>query len=91
VREDLGEAVQRLKREPGRGLLTGGVTLPLALAELGLIDEYELVVHPRLVGHGPTLFAGLSKLIDLKLVDRLELGSGAVAMRYEPRQWPFVR
>jgi dihydrofolate reductase len=86
VRGDLGEAVQRLKREPGRGLLTGGVTLPLALAELGLIDEYELVVHPRLVGHGPTLFAGLSKLIDLKLVDRLELGSGAVAMRYEPRR-----
>jgi dihydrofolate reductase len=91
VRGDLGEAVQRLKREPGRGLLTGGVTLPLALAELGLIDEYELVVHPRLVGHGPTLFAGLSKLIDLKLVDRLELGSGAVAMRYEPRRSPFVR
>jgi dihydrofolate reductase len=61
-------------------------TLPLALAELGLIDEYELVVHPRLAGHGPTLFAGLSKPIDLKLVSRLELGSGAVAMRYEPRR-----
>jgi dihydrofolate reductase len=85
VRGDLGEAVQRLKREPGRGLLTGGVTLPLALAELGLIDEYELVVHPRLAGHGPTLFAGLSRYVDLKPVSRLELGSGAVAMRYEPR------
>jgi dihydrofolate reductase len=86
VRGDLGEAVQRLKREPGRGFLVGGVTLPLALAELGLIDEYEFVVHPRLVGHGPTLFAGLSKRIDLKLVSRLEFGSGAVAMRYEPRR-----
>jgi dihydrofolate reductase len=85
VRGDLGEAVQRLKREPGKGLLTGGLTLPLALAELGLIDEYELVVHPRIAGHGPTLFAGLSKLVDLKLVSRLELGSGVVAMRYEPR------
>jgi dihydrofolate reductase len=85
VRGDLGKAVQRLKSESGKGLLVGGVTLPLALAELGLIDEYELVVHPRLVGHGPTLFAGLSKLIDLKLVSRLEFGSGAVAMRYEPR------
>ncbi|HEY9016422.1 MAG TPA: dihydrofolate reductase family protein [Gemmatimonadales bacterium] len=83
VRGDLGTAVQRLKQEPGKGLFTGGVTLPLALAELGLIDEYELVVHPRLVGHGPTLFAGLSKPIDLKLVDRLELASGAVALRYE--------
>src|SRR5216117_3511753 len=85
VRGDLGAAVQQLKREPGKGLLTGGVKLPLTLAELGLIDEYEFVVQPRLAGHGPTLFAGLSKHIDLKLVSRLEFGSGAVAMRYEPR------
>src|SRR5688572_18835243 len=85
VRGDLGEAVRQLKREPGKGLFTGGVTLPLALAELGLIDEYELVVHPRLAGHGPALFAGLSRPIDLELVSRLELGSGAVAMRYRPR------
>jgi dihydrofolate reductase len=84
VRGDLARAVQQLKQEPGKGLLTGGVTLPLALAELGLIDEYEFVVHPRLAGHGPTLFAGLSKRVDLKLVSRLEFASGAVAMRYEP-------
>jgi dihydrofolate reductase len=86
VRGDLAKAVQQLKSEPGKGLLIGGVTLPLALAELGLIDEYELVVHPRLVGHGPTLFAGLSKPVDLKLVSRVEFGSGAVAMRYEVRR-----
>ncbi len=86
VRGDLADAVRELKRQPGRGLFTGGVKLPLALAELGLIDEYEFVVHPRLAGHGPTLFAGLSKPLDLKLVSRLELGSGAVAMRYEPRR-----
>ena len=85
VRGDLASAVQQLKRQPGNGLFVGGVKLPLALAELGLIDEYEFVVHPRLAGHGPTLFAGLSSHIDLKLVGRLELGSGAVAMRYEPR------
>ena len=86
VRGDLEKAVQQLKAEPGNGLLTGGVTLPLALAELGLIDEYEFVVQPRLAGHGPTLVAGLSKPLDLKLVSRLEFGSGAVAMRYEPRR-----
>jgi len=86
VRGDLGEAVRRLKQEPGKGLLTGGVTLPFALAELGLIDEYELVVHPRIVGHGPTLFAGLSKHLDLKLVSRLEYASGVVAMRYVPKR-----
>jgi len=78
--------VRRLKSQPGRGLFTGGVKLPLALAELGLIDEYEFVVQPRLAGHGPTLFAGLSKHVDLKLVSRLEFGSGAVAMRYERRR-----
>ena len=86
VRGDLGKAVQRLKREPGKGLFMGGVKLPLALAELGLIDEYEFVVQPRLAGHGPTLFAGLPKHVDLRLVSRLEFGSGAVAMRYEPRR-----
>ena len=86
VRGDVGTAVQKLKREPGNGLFVGGVQLPLALAELGLIDEYEFVVHPRVAGHGPTLFAGLSRPLDLRLVSRLEFGSGAVAMRYEPRR-----
>ena len=86
VRGDLGKAVQQLKRESGKGLFVGGVKLPQALAELGLIDEYEFVVQPRLAGHGPTLFAGLSKRLDLQLVSRLEFGSGAVAMRYEPRK-----
>src|SRR3954451_15525024 len=62
VRGDLGEAVRQLKRESGKGLFVGGVKLPLALAELGLIDEYEFVVHPRLAGHGPTLFAGYRRL-----------------------------
>src|SRR5580765_3593307 len=82
VRGELGEAVRRLKQEPGNGLFVGGVKLPQALTELGLIDEYELVVHPRIAGHGPTLLAGLSKRVDLKLVSRQEFGSGAVAMRY---------
>ena len=82
--DDLETTVRQLKQQPGKGLFVGGVKLPLALAELGLIDEYELIVHPRLVGHGPTLFAGLSKYVDLKLVSRQEFGSGAVAMRYVP-------
>src|SRR5262245_27452709 len=86
VRGDLGMAVQQLKRESGKRLFVGGVKLALALTELGLIDEYEFVVHPRIAGHGPTLFAGISKAIDLRLVSRLEFGSGVVAMRYEPRR-----
>ena len=88
VRGDLGTAVQQLKAASGTGtgLFVGGVKLPLALAELGLIDEYEFVVQPRLAGHGPTLFAGLSKYVDLKLVSRREFGSGAVVLRYEPKR-----
>jgi len=84
-RTDTLELLVSLRRE---GLFTEGVKLPLALAELGLIDEYEFVVQPRLAGHGPSLFAGLSKRINLKLVSRLEFGSGAVAMRYLPRRKP---
>src|SRR5689334_12373132 len=72
---DLAEAVGRLKREsgePGKGLFVGGVKLPLALAELGLIDEYEFVVQPRVAGHGPALLAGLSKHLHLNLIGRRE-------------------
>ncbi len=86
VRGDLKKAVQQLKSESGRGLLTGGVKLPLALAELGLIDEYDLVVQPRIAGHGPTLLAGLSKHVDLRLVSRVEFDSGVAAMLYVPRR-----
>ena len=85
VHGDPGKAVQQLKQEPGKGLFVAGVKLPMALAELGLIDEYEFMVQPRVAGHGPTLLAGLSKPLDLRLVSRLEFRSGAVAMRYEPR------
>ena len=93
VRGDrLEDAVRELKRQPGKGLYVGGVTLPLALAELGLIDEYEFIVHPRLAGYGPTLFAGLSKPLDLTFVSRREFRSGAVATRYVPRRaWKLYK
>jgi dihydrofolate reductase len=97
VQGDLGQAVQQLKQEPGEGLSVGGVTLPLALADLGLIDEYEFLVQPLglideyeflvqpvLAGHGPTLLSGLRERIQLELVDRHDFRSGAVALRYRP-------
>jgi len=84
VRGDLGQAVQRLKQEPGVSLWVGGVTLPLALADLGLIDEYEFLVQPVLAGHGPSLLAGLRESIQLELLDRQEFRSGAVALRFRP-------
>ncbi len=84
VRGDLAQAVQRLKEEPGEGLWVGGVTLPLALADLGLIDEYELLVQPVLAGHGPALLGGLRERIQLDLVDRRDFRSGAMALRFRP-------
>ena len=85
VHGDVGQAVERLKAEPGQGLWVGGVTLPLALADLGLIDEYEFVVQPVLAGHGPTLLAGLRERVELELVDRHDFRSGATALRYRPK------
>ncbi|WP_374210595.1 dihydrofolate reductase family protein [Dermatobacter hominis] len=84
LRGDLETAVRELKDRPGAGIYVGGVTLPLALADLGLIDEYEFLVHPIVAGHGPTLFAGLREQLDLRLVGRKEVGSGAVALSYVP-------
>lgn len=81
---DLAQAVRHLKDQPGDSLWVGGVTLPLALADLGLIDEYEFLVQPVLAGHGPTLLSGLTERIQLDLVERREFASGAVALRFRP-------
>ena len=88
VRGDVGHAVRRLKEEPGEGLWVGGVTLPLALADLGLIDEYEFLVQPVLAGHGPTLLSGLRERVPLELVGRREFRSGVLALRYRPTGVP---
>ena len=81
---ELGSAVERLKQAPGDGLFLGGVTLPRALADLGLIDEYVFLVQPVLAGHGPSLLAGLRERIQLTLVDRRDFRSGVVALRFRP-------
>jgi dihydrofolate reductase len=81
---DLGQAVRQLKAQRGAGLYVGGVTLPLALADLGLIDEYEFVVQPTVAGHGPTLLSGLRERLELELLERHDFESGAVTLRYQP-------
>lgn len=83
LRGDLGEAVRRIKEQPGKGIMLGGVTLPKALGALGLIDEYELTVHPVIAGRGPRLLEGLQTPVQLRLVGRSELSSGAQVLRYE--------
>ncbi|MEE3852867.1 dihydrofolate reductase family protein [Gordonia sp. LSe1-13] len=84
VHGDVGDAIAQLKQQPGESLWVGGVSLPRALADLGLIDEYEFLVQPVLAGRGPTLLAGLREQIQLELVERTELRSGVVAVRYRP-------
>lgn len=79
---DLETAVRALKDEPGGMILTGGVQLPTALAALGLIDEYEFIVHPRVYGHGVRLLEGLTSPLDLTPLSREQLPSGAVVERY---------
>jgi dihydrofolate reductase len=84
VRGDLAQVVRELKAQPGDGLAVAGVQLALGLSDLGLIDEYEFMVHPFIAGQGPTLFAGLRERLDLRLIDRREFVCGAVAQRYRP-------
>lgn len=80
--KNLKNTVENLKTQCPNGLFTGGVTLPLALSEMGLIDEYEFIIHPRITGNGPKLFSGMKNIVDLKLIDKKEFKSGAVALRY---------
>lgn len=81
---DLIEAVRALKEQPGGSLLVGGMKLPVALADAGLIDEYQLVVHPKVIGHGPYLFGGISTHLDLELIESTAFDSGVVVRRYVP-------
>jgi len=81
---NLEEAVQQLKRELGKGLVGEGREAPAGVG--GAEIDRKARDRGASQASGPTLFAELSKLVDLRLVSRLEFGSGAVAMRYEPRR-----
>jgi len=85
IRDNLKEEILRLKQQPGKGISTGGVTLPAQLIEWGLIDEFHMVVHPVIVGQGRRLFSemDLAENLGLKLVASRMLGSGCIALRYE--------
>lgn len=84
VWDHLVEALRRLKDEPGRGILVGGVRLPTTLAAHGLIDEYTSVVHPVIAGRGPRLLDGVD--LKLELIERREFRSGAIVQRFRPAE-----
>jgi len=84
VRTSLHDEILKLKQEQGKNILTGGVTIPSQLVELGLVDEYHFVVHPIVLGEGRRLFEGVSLpgRLQLKLVESKIFKSGCVALRY---------
>ena len=86
VEGDLLEAVTQLKKRTPQGVLVGSPMLSAELERLGLIDEYHLVIHPVLAGHGPTLFQGLETARRLELVSTNRLKSGQVAMHYRRKE-----
>jgi dihydrofolate reductase len=84
VRTNLHDEILKLKQEPGKDMLVGGVDIPSQLIELGLIDEYRFVVMPTIVGEGRRSMEGgsLREKLQLKLVESKPFKSGCVALRY---------
>ncbi|TCD03230.1 dihydrofolate reductase family protein [Pedobacter psychroterrae] len=85
IHDNLKEEILKLKQQPGKAISTGGVELPAKLIELGLIDEFHLVVHPVIVGQGRRLFTemNLPENLGLKLMASDTLSSGCIVLRYE--------
>src|SRR5579863_4222537 len=84
VRTNLRDEILKLKQEPGKDILVGGVDIPSQLIELGLVDEYRFVVTPIIAGEGRRLMEGVSlpEKLQLKLVESKTFKSGCVALRY---------
>ncbi len=84
VRTNLHDEILKLKQEPGKDILVGGVDIPSQLIELGLVDEYRFVVTPIIAGEGRRLLEGvnLPEKFQLRLVESKTFKSGCVALRY---------
>lgn len=83
---DLKSAVEQIKRDEDGIISLGGLNLARAVAALGLIDDFIFLVHPRIAGHGPTLFSGLPSPIDMTLKSQRSFASGAIALTYEAKR-----
>lgn len=83
-RTNLHDEILKLKQQQGKNILTGGVSIPTQLAELGLVDEYRFIVHPIIAGEGRRLFEGinLQEKLELKLVETTVFKSGCIVLRY---------
>jgi dihydrofolate reductase len=88
IRGNLAEEIMKLKKQPGKSLLTGGVDLASHLIALGLVDEYRVVIHPNIVGEGRQMMEGvpMTEKIPMQLVDTKVFKSGAIALRYQKQE-----
>jgi dihydrofolate reductase len=85
VKGDMAAEIRKMKKEPGEGMaILGSGSIVSQLAQEGLIDEYQIVVNPIVLGKGRTLFDGLRKKLTLKLTKTRAFGNGNVFLRYEP-------
>ena len=80
----LKEEVLKLKQQQGKDILVGSPSLIVALTKLNLIDQYQLCVHPVILGSGLPLFKNISDKVILKLLKTKTFGSGAITLYYEP-------
>ena len=87
MRANLAEEIVKLKQLPGKDISIGSISLAAQLTQLGLIDEYHIVVHPIIAGKGPRLFetVGLTDSLQLELIGSKTFGSGVVAHHYKKR------
>jgi dihydrofolate reductase len=83
-KEVIKEEILELKHQTGKNILAGSPGLIVALTQFDLIDEYQLVIHPVVLGNGLRLFKNIKDRINLKLLKTKTLGSGAVTLYYEP-------
>jgi dihydrofolate reductase len=86
VKEGIGDEVLKLKSQSGKNILAGSRSIIVTLAQLGLIDEYQLLIHPVVLGSGLSLFANITERINLKLIKTKTFGSGVVVLYYEPME-----
>lgn len=84
ARRGIKEEVLELRQQAGKDILVGSPSLIVALTQLGLIDEYQLCVHPVILGSGLPLFKNINERIILKLLKTKSFGSGAIVLYYEP-------
>ncbi len=87
VKEVVAEDIEKLKQEPGRDMVIyGSASLVRTLTNLGLIDEYQILVHPVLLGSGKPLFQDIKDQVKLKLVQTRTHPSGVVVLYYQLRK-----